>query len=56
VASSAYVLFDLHLHERLGEHPYSFLEEVRVVIDHRLVQQLRESYPQLVGHRVLLLG
>jgi hypothetical protein len=42
---------DLHLHERLGEHPNALLEEIRVLIDYRLAQQLRESYSQFIGHR-----
>src|SRR5215210_898882 len=56
VTPSSYVLLDLHLHEGLGEHPHALLEEVRVLIDHRLAQQLREPYPQLIGHRVLRFG
>src|ERR671910_341514 len=52
----SYVMLDLHLHECLGEYPNALLEEIRVLIDHRLAQQLRESYPQLIGHRVLLFG
>jgi hypothetical protein len=37
----------------LGEHPDALPEEVRVLIDYRLAQQLRESYPQFIGHRVV---
>ena len=55
VRRGAYVLLNLHLHECLGEHPHTVLEEVRVLIDHRLAQQLRESYPQLIGHRAFSL-
>jgi hypothetical protein len=51
VTPSANVLLDLHLHECLREHPDALLEEVCVLIDHRLAQQLRESYPQFIGHR-----
>jgi hypothetical protein len=53
VARSAHVLLDLHLHERLGEHPNAFFEEVRVPIDRGLAQQLLKSYPQFIGHRCL---
>src|SRR5215210_3198167 len=53
VTPSSYVLLDLHLHEGLGEHPNALLEEVRVLLDHRLAQQLREPYPQFIGHRAL---
>ena len=51
----SYVVLDLHLHECLGEYPNALLEEIRVLIDHRLAQQLRESYPQLIGHRAFSL-
>ena len=54
VAPCAHVLLDLHLHERLGEHSDALLEEGSVLLDHRLAQQLRESYPQFIGHHVLL--
>src|SRR5215203_4438987 len=53
VTPGSHVLLDLHLHERLGEHPNALLEEIRVLIDHRLAQQLRESYSQFIGHRCL---
>src|SRR5215207_11759001 len=53
VRCGSYVLLDLHFHERLGEHPDALLEEVRILIDHRLAQQLLESYPQFIGHRCL---
>src|SRR5215203_2240430 len=52
VAGGAHVLLDLHLHKRLGKQPNALLEEGGVLLDHRLAQQLVESYPQLVGHRV----
>jgi hypothetical protein len=51
VTLGAYVLLDLRFHERLGEHAHALLQEAGVVLDHRLAQQLRESYPQFVGHR-----
>jgi hypothetical protein len=51
VTRGSYVLFYLHLYECLGEDPDALLEEIRVLVDHRLAQQLRESYPQLIGHR-----
>ena len=35
------MLLDLHLHQRLGEHPDALLEEVRVALHLRLAQQLR---------------
>src|SRR5215203_6699450 len=53
VTPGSHVLLDLHLHERLGEHSNALLEEIRVLVDHRLAQQLRESYPQFIGHRCL---
>src|SRR5215216_656263 len=56
VTPCAYVLFYFHLHECLGEHPDALLEEVCVLIDHRLAQQLRESYPQFIGHRASSFG
>src|SRR5829696_7842434 len=52
VAGGAHVLLDLHLHKRLGKQPNALLEEGGVLLDHRLAQQLVESYPQLVGPRV----
>ncbi len=51
MARGAYVLLDLHLHERLGEDPNALPEEVRVALDLGLAQQLQKSYPHLVGHR-----
>src|SRR5215204_6603026 len=56
VTPCAYVLFYFHLHECLGEHPDALLEEVCVLIDHRLAQQLGESYPQFIGHRASSFG
>src|SRR5215203_3146415 len=56
VTPGSHVLLDLHLHERLGEHPNTLLEEIRVLIDHRLAQQLREPYPQFIGHRAFSFG
>jgi hypothetical protein len=56
VASRSHVLFDLHLHEHLGEHSDALLEEAGVMLDHRLAQQLRESYPQFIGHRASSFG
>jgi hypothetical protein len=53
VRRGSHVLLDLHLHERLGKYPNALLEEVRVLLDHRLAQQLLESYPQFIGHRCL---
>jgi hypothetical protein len=32
------------------------LEEIRVLVDYRLAQQLRESYPQFIGHRAFSFG
>jgi hypothetical protein len=52
----SYVLLDLHLHERLGQYSNALLEEIRVPVDHRLAQQLLESYPQLIGHRAFSFG
>src|SRR5215217_2509263 len=56
VRCGTHMLFYLHLHERLGEHPNTLLEEIRVLIDHRLAQQLREPYPQFIGHRAFSFG
>jgi hypothetical protein len=51
------VLFHLHLHERLGEYPDALLQEIGVVLYAGLAQQLRQTYPQLIAHRrVLLVG
>jgi hypothetical protein len=50
---SSYVLLNLHLHECLGEYPNALLEEIRVLIDDRLAQQLRES-PILSSSAIVL--
>src|SRR5919112_3288946 len=51
-----YVLFYLHLHECLGQYSNALLEEGGVLLDHRLAQQLGESYPQFIGHRAFSFG
>ena len=46
VARGAYVLFYLHLHEHLGEHPDTFLQELCIALYLCLAQQLLKSYPR----------
>jgi hypothetical protein len=53
VAAGAHVLLYLDLHQRLGQNPEALPEEVHVVLHMCLAQQLLQSYPQLIGHRVL---